>query len=298
MKNSIRYNPNLTVKENADENNVSISALRGYIQRNKIDQNGDRKRKTYDMIHKLMEENPGASIYWLAKEAKVDYKTAKRYAGMEDRPEVKDGKQSALKPGFSIVKSVYYREKDILGGIIGLYLSKDRFDADMTYSKGGFYRYIPQPRLKYDITPKSEDVRPLEEFDDLADDSLESVVIDLPFFAGANHGSLYYAERYGMFHSLDDLLNTYADMMRRATRKLKAKGILVIKTQPFVYAERQIWTNYYLYEYARELNLEMVDEFVLVNHKRLIHITGKQKHARRFHAYFLCFRKRIYKKNY
>ena len=64
-----------------------------------------------------------------------------------------------------------------------------------------------------------------------------------------------------------------------------------MKTQSFIYANRQIWTNYHLYEYARELNLEMVDEFVLVTHKRLIHRSGKQQHARRFHAYFLCFRK-------
>jgi hypothetical protein len=280
------------VEENADKNQVSISAVRGYIQRNKIDQNGDRKRRLFDEIHRLMEANPKASIYWLAKEAKVDHKTAKRYAEMTDRPEVKKGKQTALKPGFSIVKSVYFREKDILGGIIELYLTKNSFDADMTYSEGGFYRHITQPRLKYDIAPKMDDVRPLEEFDKLANDSLESVVIDLPFFAGANPGKLYYAKRYGMFHSLNELLDTHADMMRRATQKLMPKGLLVIKTQSFVHADHQVWTNYHLYDYARELNLEMVDEFVLVNRRRLIHITGEQQHARRFHAYFLCFRKR------
>lgn len=85
-----------------------------------------------------MADNPGASVYWLAKMAEVDYKTAKRYAEMEERPEVRKGKQSALKPGFSIVKSVYYREKEILEGIMALYLKKGRFDADMTYSQGGF----------------------------------------------------------------------------------------------------------------------------------------------------------------
>lgn len=290
MKKSIKYNPLLTVEENATKNNVSVSAVRSYIQRNQIDQNGDRKRLLYDKIHKLMVDNPGASIYWLAKMSNVDYKTAKRYAEMEVSPEVQKGKQSALKPGFNVVKSVYYMEEDILKGIIELYLTKDRFDADMTYSLGGFYRRIPQPCLKYDIEPKCDDVRPLEEFDKLADKSLESVVIDLPFFVGINPGKFYYKERYGTFSSLDELLKTYADMMRRATTKLMPHGILVIKTQPFIHGNRQIWTNYYLYEYARELNLEMVDEFVLVNKKRMLHISGKQQHARRFHAYFLCFR--------
>lgn len=291
MKKSIRYNPQKTVEENAEENRVSVAAVRSYIQRNQIDQGGDRQRLLFDEIHKLMADHPGASTYWLAKMLKVDYKTAKRYAAMEERPEVRKGKQTALKPGFDIVKSVYFKEEEILEGIMALYLTKDRFDADLTYSQGGFYRHIAQPRLKYDIDPKGDDVRRLEEFDELADGSLESVVIDLPFFVGTNSGSLYYAERYGMFPSLDALLKTHADMMRRATRKLMPHGLLVMKTQSFIYANRQIWTNYHLYEYARELNLEMVDEFVLVTHKRLIHRSGKQQHARRFHAYFLCFRK-------
>ena len=291
MEKSIKYNPQMTVEENAAENEVSISAVRNYLQRNQIDQNGDRKRLLYDKIHKLMADHPGASVYWLAKMAEVDYKTAKRYAEMEERPEVRKGKQSALKPGFSIVKSVYYREKEILEGIMALYLKKGRFDADMTYSRGGFYRYIPQPRLKYDIAPKGDDVRQLEEFDELADGSLESVVIDLPFFVAPEPGEFYYAERYGTFHSVDELLKTHADMMRRATRKLMPHGLLVMKTQSFVYGNRQIWTNYHLYEYARELNLEMVDEFVSVNPRRMLRISGKQQHARRFHAYFLCFMK-------
>ena len=78
MKKSIRYNPQKTVEENAEENRVSVSAVRSYIQRNQIDQSGDRQRLLFDEIHKLMADHPGASTYWLAKMLKVDYKTAKR----------------------------------------------------------------------------------------------------------------------------------------------------------------------------------------------------------------------------
>ena len=296
MKKSISYNPRLNVAENAKRSNVSITMLRGYIQRNGIDQEGNRQRLLYDKIHKLMLANPGISIYRLARLAKVDYKTAKRYAAMTEQPNVHEGKQSVLRQGSILVKSVYDREEDVLDGIAKLYLPAPSFDADMTYSQGGFYRHFPPPRLKFDIAPQFDDVRPLHEFDELADGSLGSVVIDLPFFAGSNPGKLYYAGRYGQFNTAEELLRTHADMMSRAAQKLAPKGILVVKTQPFLYSERQVWTNHHVYNIAGELNLEMVDEFVLINPKRMLHVVGQQKHARRFHVYFLCFRKRIYKK--
>ena len=297
MKKSITYDPHLSVADNAAANNMSISAMRSYLQRKGIDQNGDRQRLLFDKIHSIMDNNPSISIYRLAKMSCVDYKTAKRYATMIVPPNIQTGKESALRPGFGIVRSVYDHEGDLLNGIIQLYLATPSFEADMTYSKGGFYRHIPPPQFKFDIAPQFDDVLPLPEFDKLKDNSLGSVIIDLPYFAGTNAGKLYYAERYGQFSSIPELEWHYRKMMELATQKLKSKGLLVMKIQPFVYAERQVWTNYHIYNLAYNLNLEMVDEFVLVNHRRLIHLTGQQKHARRFHSYFLCFKKRVYKKD-
>lgn len=64
----------------------------------------------------------------------------------------------------SIIRSVSYNQKEILSNIIKLYNNGEPFYCDMTYSNGKFYSedksdefYVPQPIVKLDVEPKTED---------------------------------------------------------------------------------------------------------------------------------------------
>ena len=82
-----------------------------------------------------------------------------------------------------IIRSVSTDQTEILKWIMKLYVP-DGFEADSTYSKGGFYKDIPPPRLRFDLNPQSKDViqadcRELP----LADESISSLMFDPPFLA-------------------------------------------------------------------------------------------------------------------
>ena len=83
-----------------------------------------------------------------------------------------------------IIRSVSTDQTEILQWILKLYVPEGCFEADSTYSKGGFYKGIPPPRLCFDLTPQVDgviqaDCRNLP----LADCSISSLVFDPPFLA-------------------------------------------------------------------------------------------------------------------
>ena len=99
-----------------------------------------------------------------------------------------------------VIKSISYNQKEILFNIMQLHNNGNGFDCDITYSSGKFYSVcyeefnIPQPQLKMDVMPLSEDVIKIEPFKPLPldDNSITSIVIDLPFvIAPKNAVSVY-----------------------------------------------------------------------------------------------------------
>ena len=56
-----KYNPKLTVEENAALNGVPVSTMRHYILSNGIDRSGDRKRAKIALCKSFWEKNPGAT---------------------------------------------------------------------------------------------------------------------------------------------------------------------------------------------------------------------------------------------
>ena len=83
-----------------------------------------------------------------------------------------------------IIKSISYDQDELLQWIIRLYVEDGRFDIDPTFSTGGFYRKIPQPKLCYDLVPQKDgvlqaDCRKLP----IKSGSVRSIIMDLPFLA-------------------------------------------------------------------------------------------------------------------
>lgn len=58
-----------------------------------------------------------------------------------------------------IIKSVSNSQEEILKNAIQLHSKEFSVDADLTYSKGVFYKngVVPQPKYKFDLYPQTED---------------------------------------------------------------------------------------------------------------------------------------------
>ena len=197
------------------------------------------------------------------------------------------------------IRSVSCDQTEILQWILKLYVPEGCFEADSTYSKGGFYKGIPPPRLRFDLNPQVADVLqadcrnlPLE------DCSISSLVFDPPFLATTGkslteeNGNII-NRRFTVCKSELELQTLYTDAVREARRVLKSGGIFVFKCQDKVSSGKQYWMHCFVYELARQNGFEAVDLFVLIAKSRLVAKWQRnQKHARKFHSYFWVFRKK------
>ena len=197
-----------------------------------------------------------------------------------------------------IIRSVSTDQTEILKWIMALYVP-DGFEADSTYSKGGFYKDIPLPRLRFDLNPQSEDVIQADCRDlPLADESISSLMFDPPFLATTgkslkeDKGNII-NRRFTVCKSETELQNLYTDAVREAARVLKPDGIFVFKCQDKVSSGKQYWMHCFVYELALQNGFEAEDLFVLIAKSRLVaNWQRNQKHSRKFHSFFWVFRKK------
>ena len=204
-----------------------------------------------------------------------------------------------MKESSEIIRSVSDNQTEILKWILKLYVPEGSFEADSTYSRGGFYKDIPSPRLCFDLNPQSEgiiqaDCRALP----LEDGSISSLVFDPPFLATTGQslkksGGNIINRRFTVCGSEAELQNLYADAVREARRVLKPGGVFVFKCQDKVSSGKQYWMHCLVYELAMKNGFEAVDLFVLTARSRLIaNWQRNQRHARKYHCYFWVFRKK------
>ena len=81
-------------------------------------------------------------------------------------------------------------------------------------------------------------------------------------------------------------------MLELSSKVLAKGGILVLKTMDISSPYGQIWVSNYVCNKAVELGFELVDKFILISSKRYIFYKGEQRHARKYHSYFLVFKKK------
>lgn len=203
-----------------------------------------------------------------------------------------------------------------------LYNNGQPFDCDMTYSKGNFYGKfklkkhngetleieIPEPKYKFDVYPQTEDTIKIETLKPLPleNNSIESIVIDLPFvitpptspsMKEGKKGSNIISKRFACFYPHDQLFETYAFYLKEAYRVLKPNGLCVFKTQSNISGGINFATPYYSVMCATKIGLILEDEFILNAKNRLISGQIKtQQHSRKYHSQFLVFKKHTSKK--
>lgn len=192
-----------------------------------------------------------------------------------------------------LVKSISNSQDEILQGIIKLYCPNG-FDLDPTYSKGVFYRNIPEPKWKFDIKPQLPDVGQADCRElPFNDEELGSIVFDPPFLGGgkASDKSII-MNRFGYFKTVPKLWSFYREALAEFYRILSDGGVLIVKSQDTVNCSLQWLSHVEIINCAIKLGFYPLDLFVLLARSRLIDNRWKnQQHARKFHSYFLVFRK-------
>ena len=200
----------------------------------------------------------------------------------------------------SIIKSVYDNQIDIIKSIMKL-CNIDRFDVDVTYGNGQFYKQIEKPVYCFDRDGSLNDVTescstnlPL---DDL---SVNSLMFDPPFLtyvkAAREHNSVM-AKRFGGYWRYDELEDHYRKTITEAYRVLGKKGIMVIKCQDIIHNHKMHCTHVNIIsDWAKDL-FRLKDMFILPAKHRMPIPPAKgykpkiQRHARIFHSYFLVLEK-------
>lgn len=205
-----------------------------------------------------------------------------------------------------VVKSISYNQHEILFNIMNLHNNGKPFECDMTYSVGNFYGLhngyeIPEPRYKFDVCPCTEDTVQIEPngFLPLLDNSINSIVIDLPFVISPPNapsmqteqkGRNIIAKRFSQYYPASELYKSYEHWIKEAYRVLNYDGILVFKTQMNISGGLCHDTPFYSKICTQKAGFYIKDEFVLLAKQRLI--SGKikkQQHSRKYHSYFLVF---------
>jgi len=192
-----------------------------------------------------------------------------------------------------LVKSVSDSQDEILQWIMQLY-APNGFDLDPTYSKGVFYKNIPEPRWKSDLTPQIKGVKQADCKNlPMADNSISSIVFDPPFIFG-HHGGLgtkAMEQRFGSFYDFSELKSMYQESLKEFWRILKKGGYLFFKCQDLT-DRKTTMTHCLIYQWAIEIGFYAADLFILTAKQRIIYKPNSiQRHARKFHSYWWVFRK-------
>lgn len=194
-----------------------------------------------------------------------------------------------------VIKSISYSQDEILNWIIQLYCPNG-FDIDPTYSKGVFYKNIPEPRLKFDIAPQREGVQQANCTElPLDNGSVENIIFDPPFVAGSGKSTTgIIRKRFGSYKTIQQhLWPMYHLALQEFYRVLKQNGVLIIKSQDVIDSSKQYLSHVEIINKAVQLGFYPKDLFILLAKHRMMSPNMKvQQHARKFHCYFIIFIKR------
>jgi len=196
-----------------------------------------------------------------------------------------------------MIKSYSFNQHEILRDILALN-ELDRFDADVTYGNGSFYKEVPEPVFKYDVSPQIPGVEAADSCNlPLSDNCLQSLVFDPPFLtyvrAARDHNSIM-AKRFGGYWTYDELVNHYVGTIQEAYRVLRYKGLLIVKCQDIIHNHKMHCTHANVIEWCSGL-FRLKDLQLCVRSSKMPMPLANgykprvQKHARIHHSYFLTF---------
>ena len=201
---------------------------------------------------------------------------------------------------FVPVRSVYNSNYEVIKNIMTLY-NIEQFDLDCTFSRGLFWKNLPQPLIKTDLTPVTEDtIKADSEHLPFEDESMKSIMCDLPFvISGKSYkenkeGSSVIAKRFEGYTTYEKLTTNYYNTLTELYRICKKDGFVVFKTQDTISGGKNHFTHVMVMNMALRIGFYPKDLFVLVGKMRINSFGGrwnKQEHARKHHCYYWIFEK-------
>ena len=215
----------------------------------------------------------------------------------------KKRKSPAGEPTNDLVFSAYVGTNDeVFPFVLSLYVDPGGAVADVTYGKGVFWRKVPEGAYELRATDLADgiDCRNLP----YGDGSIDCVVFDPPYMhtpggtAHVNHQNYeeYYRNNEGFssqkkYH--EAVLDLYFKAGKEAALVLRHDGILIVKCQDEVCANKQRLTHVEIINEYCTFGFLATDVFIVVRQNRPgVSRVLTQRHARKNHSYFLVFRKR------
>ena len=200
---------------------------------------------------------------------------------------------------------------DVFPQILKLHVPIGSRIADVTYGKGAFWRQVRATDYTLHLSDIADgiDCRELP-YDG---DALDCVVLDPPYMEGFYRkndtekagGGTHQAFRDHYSNGSEEpvsngakwhgaVLDMYMQAGAEAYRVLRNKGILIVKCQDEVSANRQHLTHVEIINEYVQMGFYCKDLFVVVRpNKPGVSRIKKQNHARKNHSYFLVFEKSL-----
>jgi len=189
--------------------------------------------------------------------------------------------------------------------ILNLHVRDGARIADVTYGSGVFWRKVELSR--YELVPSDiatgVDCRNLP----YEDNSFDALVLDPPYMEGLLRNKKDHKAGAGTFNAFREyysngdeisegpkwhgaVTDLYFKAGAEARRVLRDHGVMIVKCQDEVSANRQWLTHVEIINHYEDLGFYVKDLFVLVRvNKAGITRLKKQVHARKNHSYFLVF---------
>lgn len=203
--------------------------------------------------------------------------------------------------GGYMIKSIGYSQDEMIKDILKLHCNGGDIICDPTYSRGNFYKKLSRPKYTFDIEPQDSltikaDCRKLP----LQDDEIQTLMFDPPFVISSGpslkndvQGQNIIHKRFSGFPSPKALWDFYKESLDEFYRILKSDGTLIFKCQDTVSSGKNYLSHVEIINYAQKIGFYTKDLFILAAKTRLL--SGKikkQQHCRKFHCYFIIFKKK------
>lgn len=213
-------------------------------------------------------------------------------------------KQGGVATTDLVLSSMVGTNADLFPEVLKLHVLDGWKVADVTCGKGVFWRKVDTSKYTFLPTDLKNgiDCRALP----YEPSSIDCVVFDPPYMEGSSRNTAYqtgqsqFSDYYGLttiknksdrYHG--SILSLYVDGGREAYRVLRHNGVLIVKCQDEVCANKQRLTHFEIIQIYMEMGYYCKDLFVLTRHNRpVVSRIKKQVHARKNHSYFLVFVKK------
>jgi len=189
---------------------------------------------------------------------------------------------------------------EIFPSVLKLHVPEGWTVADVTHGGGVFWRNVDKAKYRLLATDIKQgvDCRKLP----YESGTIDAVVLDPPYMEGATRNTAYQSgqQAFSNYYGLQEIKQTgdryhgailrlYLDACAEAARVLKQSGVLIVKCQDEVCANKQRLTHVEIIN-ALLAEWHCKDLFVVVRTNRpVVSRLLRQVHARKNHSYFLVF---------